>query len=97
MTNSTVLTTTGKGRLLALSLDLLTSLLNHDCQPNFFVFLEDGTLRARSLRPIRAGEELTRCYVEPDMSALERQDRLTEKQFFECTCQSSPAQRTMRK
>jgi hypothetical protein len=87
MTNCIAIRPAVKKQSLGVSLDLVTSLINHDCQPNIFVFFEGDELRARSIRSISAGEELTRCYCDPTMDVLLRQHVLKAEQFFECNCE----------
>jgi len=38
--------------------------MNHSCDPNAFVFFENGQLRARSLKTIHAGDEITQSYTD---------------------------------
>ncbi|XP_065842131.1 N-lysine methyltransferase SMYD2-like [Oscarella lobularis] len=64
------------------------SLFNHSCCPNVYVSNVGTTLRARAIRPISQGEELTMNYVEDLMlETIEyRRERLRVRYLFECTC-----------
>jgi hypothetical protein len=86
MTNCIAIRPADKKQSLGACLDMVTSLLNHDCQPNALIFFEGDELRARSLRTIRAGEELTRCYWDPTSDVLLRQQVFQAEQFFKCQC-----------
>ena len=80
-----------QGRDISATLDLFASLMNHSCDPNAFVFCKGAQLRARSLRPIAAGEEITISYVNPLYNYNFRQKRLKSKYFFACQCTSPSA------
>lgn len=71
-----------------IGLYLHMSMVNHSCEPNTFFFR--GRLYAAS-RAIRAGEELTTCYVCPDhlvgLHPTER-SRLLKRWFQRCHCQA---------
>ena len=73
------------------ALDLLTATINHSCNPNAFVFYEGRELRARSLRKIAPGEEITICYVDPTIFVHGRRQLLQRVHFFECSCGSIQA------
>jgi hypothetical protein len=86
MTNCISIRPAEKKQSLGVSLDLVTSLINHDCSPNTLIFFEGHELRARALRPISEGEELSRCYCDPTVDVQLRQQMLSAEQFFECKC-----------
>ncbi|OBT62586.1 hypothetical protein VE03_07379 [Pseudogymnoascus sp. 23342-1-I1] len=67
-------------------LDFVGSFINHSCDPNAFLFLEGRTLRMRSLRPINAGEEITRSYMELEEGMVERREALRDMYSFVCNC-----------
>jgi hypothetical protein len=77
------------------SLDLAVSLINHCCTPNIIVFFDGRLVRARSLRPIKAGEELVRCYVEVSDPVLLRHEGymqwggLRDGHFIDCKCETN--------
>ncbi|EPE31989.1 SET [Glarea lozoyensis ATCC 20868] len=58
------------------SLDFTSALINHSCIPNTILFFDGRIARARSLKPIKAGEELLRCYAEISQPILLRQQGL---------------------
>ncbi|RYP18823.1 hypothetical protein DL765_003703 [Monosporascus sp. GIB2] len=47
---------------------------------------ECSELRVRSLRPLKAGEELLQCYTDVTCDVLMRRKRLKDQFFFDCTC-----------
>jgi SET and MYND domain-containing protein len=75
-----------EGRIIGRCLDVVGSLMNHSCDANAFVYHEGNELRVRSLKPIRAGEEITQNYGDDDEDVLPRRNRLQEKYFFLCEC-----------
>lgn len=72
------------------ALDLLSSTLNHSCDPNAFLFFEGRQLRLRSLKRIAPGEELTICYTDPTIEVTLRRAFLQKYHFFDCHCRSLP-------
>lgn len=70
-----------------IALDLLTSFINHSCDPNSSVFFEDGYVRVRSLRQIAAGEELTIAYCDTTWNVLLRQTFVKTEYQFDCKCE----------
>ncbi|KAH7117606.1 hypothetical protein B0J11DRAFT_467994 [Dendryphion nanum] len=68
------------------SLDVVTSLINHSCDPNSFVFFEGNSLRVRSLRKLEAGEEITHCYADVTVDVFLRRRTLKDDYFFDCFC-----------
>lgn len=71
---------------LGAALDLLASLMNHDCEPNAFVIFEGRELRLRSQRPIARGEEITITYVTPGFGVSKRRKELKNNYYFDCQC-----------
>ncbi|KAJ2514157.1 hypothetical protein H4217_005910 [Coemansia sp. RSA 1939] len=68
---------------------LLQSCFNHNCNPNcVVVHPNDGMYRAiiKTLRPIKADEEMTITYVNPRDSVSERQQALRDWYMFDCRC-----------
>lgn len=65
------------------------SLMNHSCDPNVITVFEGSRLCVRSLRPIRAGEELLQCYTDETCDVLLRRKKLLEQYHFLCECQSN--------
>jgi SET domain-containing protein len=72
--------------MLGASLDIVTSLINHSCDPNVFVVFEGNSLHIRPIRKLLAGEELTQCYTDVDMDVLIRRPSLKSEYFFDCHC-----------
>ncbi len=70
------------------SLDLAVAMMNHQCQPNAFVFFEGNQIRVRSLRTIPAGGELFVSYTDPRMDVLRRRETLKTTDFIDCQCTS---------
>lgn len=63
--------------------------MNHSCDPNVVHFLEQGQLRVRALKPIKAGEELTMSYLIDDPGYFlyeQRQAYIAENLHIECEC-----------
>jgi hypothetical protein len=73
--------------MLGTSLDLVTSLINHSCDPNALVVFEGSSLRLRSIRKLCAGDEITQCYTDVDMDVLIRREALRTEFFFDCHCE----------
>ncbi|KAK1759017.1 hypothetical protein QBC47DRAFT_336635 [Echria macrotheca] len=75
-----------------LALDWLSPTINHSCLPNAHVFFEGNILRLRSLRKIKAEEEITISYIEPS-SLTDRESRhealSVRSSFRACQCRSS--------
>ncbi|KAJ1941437.1 hypothetical protein GGF37_003553 [Kickxella alabastrina] len=68
---------------------LLQSCFNHSCDPNCVVMHpNDGMYRAiiKTLRPIKAGEEMLISYVNPRDNLAARQQALREWYMFDCNC-----------
>lgn len=72
-----------------IALDFLCCAINHSCDPNAFLYVEDGKIIARSLRDIPAGEEVTISYVDPMLPYKSRRDFLSLEYFFHCFCKST--------
>lgn len=69
-----------------IALDLLSCAINHSCDPNAFLYVEDGHIIARSLRHIPAGEEITISYVDTMLPLESRRNLLSLEYFFHCFC-----------
>jgi SET and MYND domain-containing protein len=76
----------GSAPVLGTTLDLVGSFMNHSCDPNAFVFFEGSQMRVRTLRPLRAGEEITQTYVDLSGSVFSRQVTTQKDYFFKCAC-----------
>ena len=68
----------------------LQSCANHDCAPSAHAVkppgAADGAAVISAARRIRAGEEITLCYVEADAPLAERQEALRDYGFV-CACE----------
>jgi hypothetical protein len=65
---------------------LTIAAINHDCNPNCLqCFASDGRLTVRSIRHIRAGEEITICYLDSTRPTWWRKKELLSY-GFDCNC-----------
>ena len=62
------------------------SLFNHSCAPTACVSFLGRTWRLHTLRPLRAGEEVSVSYSEVYASRSERQAAVQAKKGFKCAC-----------
>lgn len=63
------------------------SFINHSCWPNCVQIFDHGVLHLYSVRDIKAGEELTICYIlDNGMTNVERRNALGRIYNFDCTC-----------
>ena len=85
-TNCTRVRFTSRKEPVGVALDLLTSTVNHSCSPNAFAFWEEGQLRVRSLKSLKANDEMTVCYLDPTSVLLKRRTLLERDHFFYCRC-----------
>jgi hypothetical protein len=75
------------GVYLGTTLNPVISLLKHSCEPNVFIFFEGNQLRVRSVKPLQAGEEMSRSYTWTEDSYFARQRDLLLQRDFRCDCQ----------
>ncbi|OBT87641.1 hypothetical protein VE02_02682 [Pseudogymnoascus sp. 03VT05] len=68
------------------ALDFVLSFINHSCDPNAHMFIERGKLRMRSLKPIKAGDEITQTYTDLRPGVMMRRERLESEYSFTCQC-----------
>jgi len=61
-------------------------LFRHSCDPNCHFIGDRGTLTYRTLRPIKEGEELYVCHIEPFHSRAQRRQELLKTKHFKCDC-----------
>jgi hypothetical protein len=73
--------------VIANSLNLASSLVNHSCDPNMFKVAYGTTVVFRAMRPISKGEQLTFSYskLAINSSYKYRQDDLRQTYKFTCT------------
>lgn len=64
----------------------LASLFNHSCEPNCIATFRGKTLFIRTIRSVRAYEELTLSYCDVGMPTPVRLQTLREGYFFTCRC-----------
>ena len=86
-TNNIFIRESGQSQALGTAIDVPMSLMNHSCEPNVVTVFEGSELRVRSLRKIKAGEELVQCYTDVTCDVLMRRKRLKEQFFFDCACE----------
>ena len=77
------------GEYLGISLDVLGAIMNHSCDANAICLFKGTRLRVRSLRPVRAGKEITISYTENTLNRSVRQRLLRTQYFFDCGCEQS--------
>ncbi|KAF2688647.1 hypothetical protein K458DRAFT_384828 [Lentithecium fluviatile CBS 122367] len=75
-----------EGETVSTSFDIIASIINQSCDPSTFVFLEGNSLCVRSIRKLRAGDEITQCYIDVAMNFLLRRQALKSEFFFYCHC-----------
>jgi SET and MYND domain-containing protein len=68
------------------AIDLTAAIINHDCNPNAFIYFEEGHIRVRAQRKIKAGEEITVSYCDSVLDRHHRDKELQAQHFFECNC-----------
>lgn len=78
----------------------ISSVLNHDCDPNTF-FKEGDNWRCPAMKlvarkTIQPDEELTTCYVPDGLEWFDRRDRLLKEWGFLCKCNRCKADMKMR-
>ena len=61
--------------------------INHSCEPNAWVFFENGETRLRSLSMIQPGDEITICYMNPNIFVAMRKNLVGFDHFFVCNCE----------
>jgi len=64
----------------------LASLLNHSCEPNCIATFRGKTQHIRTIRHVRADEELTLSYCDVGLPSPVRLELLREGYFFTCRC-----------
>ncbi|KAJ1966618.1 mitochondrial import receptor subunit tom20 [Dimargaris xerosporica] len=75
--------------LVGAGLYLVSSYLNHSCEPNAVPTFPDGSSRLvlQATRPIKMGDEITMTYIAVgDRPAAARQQELMEKYRLTCSC-----------
>ena len=71
---------------------LSAGFMNHDCSPNVEIVLDPDTfkpgnlMKVRAIKDIKANEELTISYIDPNDSYRSRQRDLIKEYHFTCEC-----------
>ncbi|ORY63529.1 uncharacterized protein BCR38DRAFT_437070 [Pseudomassariella vexata] len=86
LTNTICIREAGQSKVLGTSIDVVMALMNHSCFPNALTIFEGGEMHVRSLRPIRAGEEVMQCYADVTCDVLLRRPMLERDFDFTCGC-----------
>lgn len=63
------------------------ALLNHSCAPNCVLAFDGSAVRVRTLRAVKATEELCHSYVPVGSSTAVRQAKLSSTHGFVCACE----------
>jgi hypothetical protein len=70
------------------SISLFKSLINHSCCPNVFFIHIENKIVGFVVKPIKAGEQLFRCYfIKDPMSYNELKSNVFQTHNFKCDCQ----------
>lgn len=85
MTNAQTLSTQTFDSL-GIALSPLASIANHSCDPNAVLVFDGPVMSFRSLRSIKADEEVTISYIETTLPYRRRQKELEERYYFTCRC-----------
>ena len=71
---------------LGICVDPIAAKANHSCDPNCVIVWEGPSLRFRTMRPIKEGEEIFISYIDASQPYSRRQHELKEKFYFTCEC-----------
>lgn len=71
---------------LGLTVDPLTSAINHSCSPNAVIVFDGPKLSVRGLDSIKSGEEILISYIDSSAPFAVRQAELRDQYFFTCSC-----------
>lgn len=71
---------------LGLAFDPKLALMNHSCAPSALLQVNGAEATVIALKDIHPGDEITVCYVDPDLNVEQRRKELKERWFFECDC-----------
>ena len=88
LTTSSLLDGEVQERPIGIGLYPTISLLNHSCRPDILSIFQKNKFIARASRSLECGTEINYCYG-PSVTRLSRKDRqkrLKEQYFFDCTC-----------
>lgn len=87
-TNCFTIQATEKEADMGTAFDYVVSLINHSCNENAYTFFEGNELRVRTLRPLKAGDEVFVCYTDARADVLQRRDDLKQHFSIDCSCES---------
>ncbi|KAF2754334.1 SET domain-containing protein [Pseudovirgaria hyperparasitica] len=71
---------------IGICLDPLVAASNHSCEPNAAIVMDGPELSMRSLRRIAKDEEIFIAYVDTTNPFSYRQQELSSRYFFDCSC-----------
>jgi len=71
---------------LGIILDPTLGNINHSCDPNAFVIMDDASVSIRSLKHIEKDEEVYISYIDTTDPYHRRQSELKARWFFDCHC-----------
>lgn len=71
---------------LAEGLSFFASMINHSCVPNVIIHLDGDHVCVRTLKSVKAGEELTVAYVASGVSPEACRSILKKDHAFQCEC-----------
>jgi len=60
--------------------------INHSCDPNAYIMMDGPEISVRTLKPIRADEEVFISYIDTTNPFPRRQSELQARWFFTCRC-----------
>ncbi|KRW98480.1 hypothetical protein PPERSA_03311 [Pseudocohnilembus persalinus] len=72
---------------LAIGIYNTAHLLNHSCKPNCIQIFNNRQIYIKTLRPIKAGEQLTVSYFDVCRSKQERKKYALQQYMFKCQCE----------
>src|SRR5690606_28860596 len=61
--------------------------MNHSCAPNALLHVNGAKASVLALKVVHPGDEITVCYVDPDLPVEHRRKELKERWFFDCMCE----------
>ena len=79
--------------LAGISVEPVSTLVKHSCDPNSWFIFEGKQMRLRALKDIAAGTQLTRCYFRGDLTCDQEAFKRDLKTTFEVDCNCSICQR----
>lgn len=71
---------------LGIMVDPLLCHINHSCDPNVFIMMDGPKVSIRTLRSVKADEEIFVSYIDTTNPYSRRQSELKSRWFFDCRC-----------